>query len=227
MVRFTRLWLFACLVGISCGADPAAPITPVVPSVPPRTPLPPPPLYTLSGVVKEAFIDLGMAGVVVTIGSGPGVPSAVTDDSGRYVLANLPAGPYPLTFSKPRFSQKTQAVTVSGDTTFNTTLLVVTQFPLTPANIQGYWNVGGPYPENPCRLLLLQDGTSIIGGTYRNNHDYSTKLTGTYVGRQLTVRVDVGDTILTIEASVDDGQNMRGVIKDERRGGNFPITIFK
>lgn len=228
MVRLTRaLAVMACLAAASCRSDPAAPVPPLTPVVPTPVPVPPPPLYTLSGLVKDAFIDLGMTGVRVAIGSGPGVPAAVTDESGRYTLRNLPAGPYSVTLSRQLYRSTTQTVTVSGETTFNASMLAATQFPLTAENILGYWNVGGPYPENPCRLLLLQEGTSITGGAYRNNRDYSTKLTGTYVGRQLTVRVDVGDTILTVEASVDDGRNMRGVIKDERHGGNFPITIFK
>ncbi|HYT67559.1 MAG TPA: hypothetical protein VEL51_14115 [Vicinamibacterales bacterium] len=63
---------------------------------------------------------------------------------------------------------------------------------------------------------------------YRNNRDYSTKLTGRYADGAIVLRVDGGDTtILTIDCHVDDARQMRGLIKDERLGGNFPITIFR
>jgi hypothetical protein len=181
--------------------------------------------YSLSGVVKEAWIDTGLPGATVSIATGPTRASATTDDSGRYVLSNLRPGVYSITFSKPSpYGSVTYApVNVFADATFSGALSLAGPVPST-ADLQGYWVAQGPYPNQPCWILLLQDGRR-LAGSYKDSRDYSTSMSGTYTGD--AVRIDVGTGGLTIEGHVEDARCIRGFVKNEALGGNFPITISR
>jgi hypothetical protein len=71
---------------------------------------PPAAAYTVSGTVSGSVI----AGVTIT--ATPGGVAAVTDDSGNYVLKNLPAGSYAVTssYSGVTFTPASKTVTVSN-----------------------------------------------------------------------------------------------------------------
>jgi hypothetical protein len=225
--RMARLILVLAAMAASSCNDAAAPVpaasAPVIPTAPTR---PFPTTYSLSGTVKEAWIDTGLPGATVTIASGPSSGSTVTSDEGRYTLSNLLPGTYRLTFSKgaPYGSVGSGPVTVSADAEVSGALSLTGGFPVSAANLQGYWAAQGPYPNEPCRILLIQNGTK-LEGWYKDSRDYSTSMSGTYTGGSVFIRV--GTTGLTIEGRVEDERCMRAVIKNEALGGNFPVEITR
>jgi hypothetical protein len=184
------------------------------------------PRFTLSGIVKEAWIDSGLGGVTVSVFSGPTPGTTTTDSRGAYSLSNLAAGSYRVSFSKPAFSTNTQTVTVSGDTSFSTVVNVDVTFPLTASDLSGYWAAGGRYPNEPIRIAFIQDGNR-LSGLYVDRKDFSESISGTINGRDVVFRVDVADGALLFECTIDDARNMRGVVKNERLGGNFPIAMTR
>lgn len=181
---------------------------------------------TLTGIVKEAWTDAGLDGVAISITSGPAGGSTTTDNRGAYSLTNLPAGVYHLSFSKPSFTTSAQTIIVFEDTVFSSVLNVSVAFPLTQADISGYWSGGGPYPNNPFRLTLIQTGQT-LSGYYVDSRDSSDSVTGTYAAGQLALRMNVAGGLLTLEGTVDDERHVHGFIKNERLGGNFPITMIR
>jgi hypothetical protein len=181
------------------------------------------PSFSLTGRIKEAWVDIGLSGVQVAV---PGAAPAVTDHDGNYTIAGLLPGPYVVTLSRPSFHAKTQTVVVSGDTTLSTTLLSETVFPLSADDIAGIWAGGGPYPDEPFRLTLIHEGNG-LAGWYIDRRYASDSVTGTYVGRALAFRVPVADGVLTFECTVDDERHVHGLVKNERLGGNFPISMTR
>ena len=218
----------AVLLLARCGGSSTSPTPPFSnPILEAPTSLPPPPSYTLSGLVKEAWIDTGLPGATVTIATGPTRAATTTDDQGRYTLSHLLPGVYSLTFSKPApYGSTTYGpVTVAGDTTFSGALSLSGGFPVTAANLQGYWVAQGPYPNEPCWILLFQNGTK-LEGWYKDRQNYSTAMSGRYTGD--AVFLDVGTAGLTIDGHVEDARCIRGFIKnDALGGGNFPIAISR
>ncbi len=182
--------------------------------------------YTLAGMVKEAWIDRGLPGATVSIASGPTRGSTITNEEGRYTLSNLPPGVYSVTFSKPApYGSVTYSpVNVFADAAFSGALSLTGGFPVTTASLQGYWVAQGPYPNEPCWILLFQSGTK-LEGWYKDGRDYSTSMSGTYTGD--AVFLDVGASGLTIEGRVEDARCIRAVIKNEALGGNFPVMISR
>jgi hypothetical protein len=216
--------ILVAVASSSCGtaAAPAstpAPITPTAPTPPPLT------TYTLSGAVKEAWIDTGLPGATVTIASGPSAGSTVTDERGEYRLSNLLPGSYRVTFSKgaPYGTVTYGPVSVSADAEFSGALSL-TGGPVTAANLQGYWVAQGPYANEPCWILLLQNGTT-LQGWYKDRRDYSTSMSGTYSGG--AVFIQVGTSGLSIEGRVEDERCIRALIKNDALGGNFPVWISR
>jgi hypothetical protein len=228
MLRIARFMLVLVAIGSSsCGNSEApgpptsAPVTPTTP-----TPVPVPTTYALSGTVKEAWIDTGLPGATVTIASGPTSGSTVTNEQGRYTLPNLLPGVYRLTYSKgaPYGSIAYGPVSVLADAEFTGALSLSGGFPVTAANLQGYWIAQGPYANEPGRILLIQNGTK-LEGWYQDRRDYSTSMSGTYTGRE--VFLEVGTSGLTIEGRVEDERCIRALIKNEALGGNFPVWISR
>jgi hypothetical protein len=138
-----------------------------------------PALATLSGRVKEAWIDSGLAGVTVEAISGPTIVTTTTASDGTYAMANLPAGTYRISFSKPSYTPVVQTVVVVTETILSPVLNAAITFPFTAADLSGGWAAGGPYPNEPMRLTLLQNGSSLTG-YYVDRHDYSDTLTGSH-----------------------------------------------
>ena len=184
------------------------------------------PTFTLSGIVKEAWIDSGIAGVTVSVFSGPTPGTTTTDSRGSYSLSNLAAGSYRVSFSKPSFSTNVQSVTVSADTSLSTNMNVAVTFPFTASDLSGYWAGGGPYPNEPIRIAFIQDGNR-LSGLYVDRRDFSESISGTINGRDVVLRVNLAGGALLFECSVDDARNIRGVVKNERLGGNFPIVMTR
>jgi hypothetical protein len=176
--------------------------------------------------VKEAWIDTGLPGATVTIASGPSVGSTVTNDHGGYTLSNLLPGIYRVTFSKgaPYGPVTYGPVNVFADAEFSGALSLTGGFPVTAANLQGYWVAQGRYANEPCWILLVQNGTR-LEGWYKDRRDYSTSMSGTYTDG--TVSIAVGTSGLTIEGRVEDERCIRAVIKNEALGGNFPVAITR
>jgi len=230
MLRITHLVLILVAIGSSSCGSPATPGTstpnPGTPTTPTPTAPPVQTTYALSGTVKEAWIDTGLPGATVTIASGPSSGSTLTDEHGGYTLSNLLPGIYRVTFSKgaPYGSVTYGPVTVFADATFSGALSLTGGFPLTAANLQGYWVAQGPYANEPCWILLLQNGTK-LEGWYKDRRDYSTSMSGTYTGGEILLQV--GTSGLTIEGRVEDERCIRAVIKNEALGGNFPVAMTR
>ena len=115
---------------------------------PPTAPTGP---YTLSGVVTQMTSSgkVPLRGVLVeerNIGR-----QAVTDDSGRYRLANLPAGVATIQISLWRFESASRTVTVSGDTTVDLELQPREQFTLS-----GFVTEETPAGSVPIAGVLVQ-----------------------------------------------------------------------
>lgn len=181
---------------------------------------------TLSGRVKDAWIDSGLAGVTVAVVSGPSAASTTTAADGGYALGNLVPGTYRISYSKPFYTSNVQTVEIAADTTLSMGLNAAITFPLTTADLSGAWAAGGPYPNEPMRLTLLQHGSSLTG-YYIDRHDYSESVTGSQSGQALLLRIPVAGTIVTFEGTVDDERHVHGLLKDDRFGGNFPVSMVR
>jgi hypothetical protein len=220
--------VLASAMAASCGASDGPPSHTAPPVTTPTSPTPQPPAttYTLSGVVKEAWIDTGLPGSTVSVVSGPSRGLATTDEHGRYSLPNLLPGVYTVTMAGPApWTTRTSGpIGVFADTTFTAGLTFPVAFPVTAANLQGHWVGQGPYPNEPCWMVILQDGTK-LQGWYKDSRDYSTAMSGSVVGD--AVFLDVGVSGLKIEGRVEDERCIQAVIKNPALGGNFPIAISR
>jgi len=179
----------------------------------------------VSGIVTEPMTGLGVGGVTVEIVTGPSGGSTTTGADGKYSLNGLLPGGYMIRIAKPFFGPTlTYSVNVLQDTTLSRTLNPQGRLPYTVDDVGAYWDGGGPYPNQPFRLAIYQDGTSVFG-FYRAGSDVSGAVSGSYVGGRLTLRVPVDGAILTFDLTLDDARTAHGLVKDERFGGNFPIQI--
>lgn len=230
MRRVAHIFIVVASIAVAgCGEPAASPPAATPPITTPTTPTPAPApvsTYTLSGVVKEAWIDTGLPGVIVRIASGPSLGSTTTDEQGRFVLSALFPGVYQLTYSKsgPYPPRNSGSIGVFADTTYTMAMSITAPFPATTADLTGYWVGQGPYANEPCWLLITQKGTT-LEGWYKDRRDYSTAVSGTYVDGSVSLRV--GGTELTIEGRVEDARCIRALIKNEALGGNFPIGIAR
>jgi len=86
--------------------------------------------YTLSGVVTQMTASGSVPVRGVFVEETTLHRQAYTDESGRYKLAGLPAGPATIQASLLRFESASRSVTVSGDTTVDVELLQREQFTL-------------------------------------------------------------------------------------------------
>ena len=73
---------------------------------------------------------------------------------------------------------------------------------------------------------MIQTGQT-LSGYYVDARDSSDSVTGMYAAGQLTLRMNVAGGILTLEGTVDDERHAHGFIKNERLGGNFPMTMIR
>ncbi len=178
----------------------------------------PVPTFVLSGAVTDAFLGspFGVAGVSVTVSGGPGDGAAVTDLSGKYSIAGLLAGTYTVAFSRASYRTATATVTVSGST--DLPMILSLDAPATPstADLTGYWSGTGSYPNNPFKLVLLQDGDT-LRGTYVDQHD-SGSVSGTWAATEFTLAVNFGDAVLLLECEIEDAREVNGVQRTSALG---------
>ncbi|HET7696814.1 MAG TPA: carboxypeptidase-like regulatory domain-containing protein [Vicinamibacterales bacterium] len=221
------LIVLAMVSAAGCGDSSESGTTPP-PLTTPTPPLPPPvSTYTLSGVIRETWTLLPVAGVTVAIVAGPTRASVMTDTAGRFALTNLTAGLYDLSWSKAFFTTRTQnQIQVLADTTFDATIGVFVQGTATEGDVTGSWVGNGPYPDEPLWLTLIQRGSS-IEGFYKDRVSSTTSVTGTRTGDVVVLRLRDGPQPLTYEGRVLDPRCIRGVIKNEALGGNFPVRLSR
>ena len=185
------------------------------------------PRFTLSGIVKEAWIDSGLGGVTVSVSSGPTPGTTTTDSRGAYSLNNLAAGAYRLSFSRPRlFDDCSDRHRVRRHVLLHDSERCHHAFPSRRRTLPAIGPAGGPYPNEPFRVAFIQDGNR-LSGFYVDRRDFSESISGTINGRNMVFRVNVADGALLFECTVDDARNIRGVVKNERLGGNFPIVMTR
>jgi hypothetical protein len=213
--------VIAALASVDCG-DAAPPSAPT----PPPTPPPAAPLYSISGVVREGWTQLPLGGVTVST-SAPVQRSTTTGVDGRYSLPNVPAGLYTISLSKPLFRTRTYpSMPVSSDIAHEGRIGLEVQSPFTLADLTGNWVGHGPYRDEPLWLLLFENRGS-FEGMYHDRTSSSYAVSGTRNGNVVLLRIDVGSSILTFEGDLRNERCIRGVIKNEALGGNFPITLAR
>lgn len=207
-----------------CGGStvPSAPTR--VPVVPPAPTVPLPRTYTVSGLTKEAWLNIGLGGVTVWTVSGPSFASTVSDSQGHYTLTNLAAGNYMIGASHAApWGTFIQSLTVSQDTSFSPAVSLTGGFPVLASDLTGYWYGGGPFPNQPFFLTLVQNGTTLTGG-YADRQNATYRVTGTYVGSDLHLRIDCDGLTLALDGKVEDPRNGHGNMWHSLKG-NFPFTM--
>ena len=220
--------VLAMVSATGCGESSESRFTPPPITGPtPPPPIPPSPTHTISGAIRETWTLLPVSDVTVAVSAGPTSATAVTDADGRFALTNLTPGLYNLAWSKPFFGTRTQdLIPVSADTTFNATIGVAVASEATAADLTGSWVGNGPYPDEPLWLTLIQRGGS-IEGFYKDRVSSTTSVGGTRDGDMIRLRLSQVPQPLTYEGRVLDRRCIRGVIKNEALGGNFPITLSR
>jgi hypothetical protein len=160
-----------------------------------------PPKYTLSGTVSDAVTGQHLGNVTVTIVDGPDAGrSTTTDGNGRYTITTVTAGSFNLKFSVAAYDTKTLPVTLSADTSVDTSIsptINVTRF-------YGTYNVN---------LTVLQDNCSSpfdVGPTG------TLQISGNVSGSSMTVTIVERGTTRTYDGSInsngDFGGNGGGII---------------
>jgi hypothetical protein len=118
--RYVSLGI-ACLLAVAvvgCGSNQASPSASPSPApapspAPSPTPTPSATVYTVSGTVAETepTTNRFLGGVTLSTGDR----SVTTDDAGRFVLADLPAGTYTLRAEKGAYANQTIGFTLPAD----------------------------------------------------------------------------------------------------------------
>lgn len=185
------------------------------------------PTFTLSGTVRDAFLGTPLAGVSVVISSGPTTGSTSTTSGGSYVLSDLLPGAYVVRFSAPRYAIEVASVTAGSNTILDGSLVISTASPLSAADLTGAWVGTGTYPNMPFKLELFQSGAT-LAGVYRDQHDGTSAVTGTYSSSGFTLRLDFGDAVLNIECTIDDARQVHGVMRTSALGNTpYPYTMVR
>jgi hypothetical protein len=210
---------------VQCGES----LPPVAPGQLPTPPGPTPgplPRHSISGVVVDGWTQLPLGGVTVST-AGPTVTSTTTDENGRYTLANLLPGTYTILLSKPLFRTRTyQSVLVSSDTTHDGRIGLDVPSTYSSADLTGLWVGHGPYRDEPLWLTLIERGGS-FEGLYQDRSVSSRAVSGRREGNHVWLRIDVPGSPLTVEGDVLEDRCLRGVVKNEALGGNFPIMFAR
>lgn len=218
--------VLASISVVHCGesSPPAGRPTPL--PTPPSPPAPQPvPVYSISGGVIDGWTQLALPGVTVSA-AGPVQASTTTDADGRYTLTNLAPGVYTISYSKPLFRTRAYpSVFVFSDVTHSGRIGLDVQG-FDSADLTGLWVGHGPYRDEPLWLTLIQNNGS-FEGMYQDRSSWSRVITGRRDGSAISLRIDVPGSPLTIEARLDGDRCLRGVIKNEALGGNFPITFAR
>ena len=207
---------------IHCGESSPPPAGPTSLPPPPSGPLP---AFSISGGVVDGWTLLALPGVTVSA-AGPSQASATTDADGRYTLTNLRPGSYTVSYSKPLFRTRAyQPVPVFSNTTHDGRIGLDAQG-FDAADMTGLWVGHGPYRDEPLWLTLIQTGAA-FEGLYQDRSASSRAITGRRDGTAILIRIEVPGAPLTVEGRLDGDRCLRGVIKNEVLGGNFPITFAR
>jgi len=185
------------------------------------------PTFALSGRVTDVFMGpaMGLAGVTVAATGGPGQGSATTDPSGSYTIPGLLAGEYTVTFTKAFYRTATTTVVIAGATVLPMSLTLDVPAVPSASDLTGYWSGTGSYPNDPFRLLLVQEG-STLRGMYLDQHDASPSVSGAYSAAEFVLRVDFGDAVLFLECVIEDAREINGVQRTSALGNRpFPFTM--
>lgn len=181
------VWAISCLLLsvalVACGKD-----SPTAPTSPPTTPPPSSSTYTVSGAVRGADTNGGIAGATVQIGDGPNAgKSTTTDGSGRYSLAGLVSSGFTMSVTAANYLGATRGVTLTASRDESFRLL-----PAQPWTRSGTGNTVFDMPSYFTRVRIqgrwLQRDTSNfivhIGGHFVVNEILRTTIT--YDGIHLT-----------------------------------------
>ncbi len=185
------------------------------------------PTFALSGRVTDAFIGQspGLSGVSVTAADGPSQGSSTTDAFGNYAIPGLPAGTYTVTFAKAAYTTVVATAAVSGPTALSMVLSLEVPAAPSSSDLTGYWSGTGTYPNDPFRLLLVQQGET-LRGMYADQHDASSSVSGAFATPDFVLRVDFGDAVLFLECAVEDAREINGVQRTSALGNRpWPFTM--
>jgi hypothetical protein len=208
---------------VRCGesSQPAGTPTPL-----PGPPAPaPPPTHSVSGVVIDGWTQLTLGGVTASA-AGATQATTTTDGDGRYTLADLLPGVYTISLSKPLFRTRTyQQILVLSNITHDGRIGLEVPSPFS-SDLTGLWVGHGPYHDEPLWLTLIETVGS-FEGLYQDRSVSSRDISGRREGNHVWLRIGVPGSPLTVEGDVDADRCLRGVIKNEALGGNFPITFAR
>lgn len=185
------------------------------------------PTFVLSGRVTDVFIGpaFGLVGVAVAVTGGPSAGSAMTDTSGNYAIPGLLAGAYTVTFTKAFYRAATAMIDVAGASVLPMTLSLDVPAVPSVSDLTGYWSGTGSYPNNPFKLVVIQDGGT-FRGVYVDQHDASPSVSGSYAAPEFVLSVNFGDAGLLLQCVIEDAREINGVQRTPSLGNRpFAFTM--
>ncbi len=185
------------------------------------------PTFVLSGKVTDVFIGpaFGLGSVAVVVTGGPSQGSGTTDAAGNYTIAGLLPGAYAVTFTKAFYRAATAMIDLAGATVLPMTLSLDVPAVPSASNLTGYWSGTGSYPNNPFKLVVIQDGGS-FRGVYVDQHDASPSVSGSYAAPEFVLSVNFGDAGLLLQCVIEDPREINGVQRTPALGNRpYPFTM--
>lgn len=101
--------------------------------------------------------------------------------------------------------------------------------PLAPSadNLAGTWTGMGTYPNMPFELVLTQTGTT-LRGSYKDQHDASLSVDGTFTNPAFAIVIDFGDAKLNITGMVVSARTAEGQMFTSALGNRlYPFTMTR
>lgn len=97
----------------------------------------------------------------------------------------------------------------------------------TTTNLSGTWTGTGTYPNMPFLLVLTQTGTT-LRGSYRDQHDASLSVDGTFTDPTFAIVIDFGDAKLNITGTVVSARTVEGQMFTSALGNRlYPFTMTR
>lgn len=94
-------------------------------------------------------------------------------------------------------------------------------------NLAGKWTGTGTYPNMPFELVLTQTGTE-LRGNYKDQHDTSLSVGGTFTNPTFALVIDFGDAKLNINGTVLSARTVEGQMFTSALGNKmFPFTMTR